>query len=38
MCEFVRSALAADKFPGHNDLQHIDPSFLTMLSCPGAEK
>lgn len=38
MCEFIRSAVAADKFPGFKDLQNLDPSFLNQLDCPGTEK
>lgn len=37
MCEFIRAAVAAHKFPGHENVAKIDPKFVSMIKCVGAD-
>ena len=38
MCEMIRAAVAARKFPEFENPKELDPKFVSMIKCVGAEE
>ena len=37
MCELIRAAVASKKFPEYENVKELDPKFVSMIKCVGAE-